>query len=83
MYWTACSTRSVSSTLRPKPRLLMVACWMTPSLSMMKRPRSEMPPERTPYASEIFFDRSDTSGYCGEGGKERGGRGGEGEIDSD
>lgn len=26
MYWMACSTRLVSSTLRPKPRLLMVEC---------------------------------------------------------
>ena len=29
-YWMACRMRSVSSTLRPKARLLIVACWMTP-----------------------------------------------------
>lgn len=29
-YWIACRVRMVSSTLRPKARLLMVACWMTP-----------------------------------------------------
>ena len=31
-YWMACRVRMVSSTLRPKARLLMVACWMTPCM---------------------------------------------------
>jgi len=64
MYWMACSTRSVSSTERPKPRLLMVECCTKPSRSMMNRPRSAMPsPVSTPYASAISFFRSATSGY--------------------
>ena len=29
-YWMACRMRSVSVTLRPNARLLIVACWMTP-----------------------------------------------------
>jgi len=29
-YWMACRMRSVSSTLRPNARLLIVACWITP-----------------------------------------------------
>jgi hypothetical protein len=39
----ACRQRRVSSTERPKPRLLMVECCTTPSLSMMNRPRRAMP----------------------------------------
>ena len=48
--WNAWRTRSVSSTERPTPRLLMVACWTTPSGSMTKRPRRATPPSssRTP-----------------------------------
>ena len=33
----------VSSTLRPMARLLMVECWITPSLSMMNSPLRAMP----------------------------------------
>lgn len=33
----------VSSTLRPIARLLMVECWITPSLSMMNSPRNAIP----------------------------------------
>lgn len=33
----------VSSTLRPMARLLIVECWMTPSLSMMKSPLNATP----------------------------------------
>eukprot|EP00955_Chlamydomonas_euryale_P035384 350098-Chlamydomonas_euryale.AAC.1 len=73
-----CSTRSVSSTDRPKPRLLMVACCTTPCLSMMKSPRSDTPSAvSTPYDSAIKRRRSLTSGNaisprppdCGGSGK--------------
>lgn len=33
----------VSSTLRPMARLLIVECWITPSLSMMNSPRNVIP----------------------------------------
>lgn len=33
----------VSSTLRPMARLLMVECWITPSLSIMKSPLNAIP----------------------------------------
>lgn len=62
-YCSACSTRSVSSTLRPNARLLIVECCTTPSRSMMKRPRSAMPSgESTPYESLTSFLRSATRG---------------------
>ena len=36
-YCTACRVRTVSSTLRPKDRLLMVECWMIPCTAEARR----------------------------------------------
>nr|AFK35660.1 unknown [Lotus japonicus] len=42
-YCKAWSVLLVSSTLLPIPRLLMVECWITPSLSIMNNPLNAIP----------------------------------------
>src|ERR1035441_7418111 len=65
-YWKAWRTRSVSSTDRPTAVLLIVACWTTPSGSMMKRPRSAILPfsASTSYSRARSLPRSSRSGYA-------------------
>ena len=59
-----CKSRRVSPTFRPIGALLMVACWMMPSGSMMNRPRSATPSSfSTWYFFTISCFKSETKGY--------------------